>query len=174
MAREFHSYGLGHMRMSDLPTSYGHMAVTLLTTFNSSTSLPGILTFSEVPQMAVRSRVQQQRVRCRALNRRDPSTIIPNTPTPAARAARTPNPTTDARCSFLACAGCGRRGWRRIEEQHGPRTSNLFVRPRPKPWAVLAGRTGAFPRGSAAFLRFRFANFCSRAPGTGVGGKARM
>ena len=56
--REFHTYGLGHMRMSDLPTSYGHMAVAILTTFNSSTPLAGILTFSEVPQMAVRSRVQ--------------------------------------------------------------------------------------------------------------------
>ena len=168
--REFHSYGLGHMRMSDLPTSYGHIAVALMTTFNSSTPLAGILTFSEVPEMAVRSRVQQQKVCCRALNRRDPSTIIPNTPTPAARAARTPNPTTDARCSYLACAGCGCLGWRRIEEQHGPGTSNFFVRPRPKSWAVLVGRPVAFFCGSAASFCFRCAKICSRARGGGVGG----
>ena len=159
--------------MSDLPTSYGHMAVERAVTSNSSTPLAGILTFSEVPEMAVRSCVQQQRVRCRALDRRDPSTIIPNTPTPAVRVARTPKPTTDARCSFLACAGCGRRRWQPMEEQHGPGTSYLFVRPGPKPWAVLVGRTGAFIRGSAALFRFRCAKFCSQAPGTGVGDNAR-
>ena len=55
----------------------------LLTTSTSSTPLAEFLTFSEVPEMAVRGRAQQQRVRCRALDRQDLSTIIPNTPIPA-------------------------------------------------------------------------------------------
>ena len=137
--------------MSYLHTSYGHKDIALQTTFTSSTPLAGFLTFSRVARTAVRSRAQQQRVRCRALDRRDPSTIIPNTPTPAARVACAPNPTTHARWSFAARAGRPWPGRRRLEQQHGPGTLYFFMRPGGKPWAVVVGRPDAFFRGSEAF-----------------------
>ena len=167
---EFHSHALRLMRMSAACAYFGRTAVPLLTTFTSSTSLAGFLTFSGAAGTAVRSCAQQQQVVCRALNPRDPSTIIPNKSPPAAGVARTPKPTADARCSFLACAGCGCRGWRPMDKQHGPRTSSIFVRPGAKSWAVVAEAPAAFYRGLGAFYDFRFAIFCSRAQGGGVGG----
>ena len=158
------------MRMSAGHAFHGRMTGNTHDTSTSSTPLAGFLTFSEVPEMAVRARAQQQRVRCRALDRRDPSTIIPNTPAPATRVACTPKPTADARCSYLACTGCGCRGWRPMDEQHGPRTSSFFMGPGAKPWAVVAGRPDTFFRGSGAFYDFRFAIFCSQPCGAGVGG----
>ena len=90
----------------------------LLTTSTSSTPLAEFLTFSEVPEMAVRGRAQQQRVRCRALDRRDPSTIIPNTPKPAHALLELCAQPHHSR-SLLVC--CTRRQalhrWRRLEEQ---------------------------------------------------------
>jgi len=62
---------------------YGQVTIAVVTTSNPSTTLAGFVTFSGAAGTALRSRAQQQRVRCRALDRRDPSTIIPNTPTPA-------------------------------------------------------------------------------------------
>ena len=82
-----------------------YMAGTPHVTLHTLTPLAGFLTFSWALEAARGGRAQQQRVRCRALDARDPSTIIPNTPTPAARVARTPSATADAHCSFAARAG---------------------------------------------------------------------
>ena len=84
----------------------GHMTVDLRETFTSLTPLAGILTFSWAADITRRGRALQQRVRWRALERRDPSTIIPNHPPHAALAARTPSASAHSLCSFAACAGC--------------------------------------------------------------------
>ena len=152
------------MRMSSGHASSGRMAVAILTTSTSSTPLSGFLTFSRAAETAERSRAQQQKVCRRDLNRRDPSTIIPNNYLPAAGVARTPRPTADARCSFLVCAGCGCCGRRRVEEQHGPGTSSLLVRPGPKLWAVLVGRPDALFCGSAASFCFSAARKSAARP----------
>ena len=76
------------MHMSAGHASFGRMAIPLVTTFTSSTPLAGLVTFSPVLEITVRAAADQQKVRCRALDRRDPSTIIPNNSPPAARVAR--------------------------------------------------------------------------------------
>ena len=105
------------MRMSAGRASFGHMAIALVITFTSSTPLAGLVTFSQALEITVRAAAQQQKVCCRALDRRDPSTIIPNNLPHTAHVARTPSASTDSRCSFAARAG------RRLEYGGGWRSS---------------------------------------------------
>ncbi len=161
------------MHMSSGYALSGRMAVAIVTTSTLSTPLAGFVTFFLAAETAVRCRAQQQQVRFRALNPRDPSTIIPNNSPPAARVARTPIPTTDAHCSYLACLGCGCRGWRPMDEQHGPRTSSFFMGPGAKSWAVVVVSPDAFFRGSDAFYDFRCDVLLFCVPEAGVGDKAR-
>ena len=166
-----HSHAPGLMRMSAAHASSDRMAITLLTTSTSSTPLAGFMTFSWAAGMALRGREEQQRVRCGALERRDPSTIIPNTSPHAAHVARAPSATAGAHCSYLACAGCGCCGWRPRVQQHGSGTLSFFMGPSPKPWAVLAGTPDVFLRASEQIYNFRlrFAAL-SQARGGWVGG----
>ena len=157
------------MRMSAGHAPFGFKAITLLTTLHTLTPLAGIVSFLWTLEAARGGRAQQQRVRCRPLDARDPSTIIPNHHPHAAHVARTPSASTHSRCSYLTRTGCGARGWRRLDEQHGPKTSSIFMGPGAEPWAVLAGRPGAFLRGPGWFYDSRFATFCSRAGGGGGG-----
>ena len=165
-----HSHALGFMCMSAAHASSGHMTVDLGITLHTLTPLAGFLTFSWVLEAARGGRAHQQRVRCRALDARDPSTIIPNHHPHTAHVARTPSASTGSRCSYLIRAGCGGRGWQWMYYQHGPRTSSFFVGPGVKPRAVLAGRPGTFWAVSEDFFESRFAIFCSWARGRGVGG----
>ena len=170
--REFHSHALPLMRMSAACACFGRTAVPLVTTSISTTSLAGFLTFSWAAGTAVRSRAQQQKVVCRALNPRDPSTIIPNTPTPAHALSVRPNPP-------LTLAG------RLLHTPAGAATMEAAGRAaRPKDLFILRGAGGQvvgrgggdggrFFRGSEAFYDVRFAFFCSQAPETGVGDNAR-
>ena len=167
-----HSHALPLMCMSAGHASSGHVIGEIGITLNTPTPLAGFLTFTRVLEVARGDRAQQQRVRCWALDARDPSTIIPNHHPHTAHVACTPSASTDSRCSYLTRAGCRARGWRRLEEQHGPRTSSIFMGPAGNSWAVLAGRADAFLRGPGPFYDSRFANFSSRAQGWGVGGWA--
>ena len=103
------------MRMSAGHAFSGRMVGNTHDTSTSSTTLAGILTFSEAAGTALRSRAQQQRVRCRALDRREPLYHHTKHPHTRPRVACAPNATTDARCSFAAHAGRLRTdggGWR--------------------------------------------------------------
>ena len=74
-------------------------AVPLRETLTSSSPLAGILTFSQAPETTRRGTAQQQRVRSHALERREPSTILPNHPPHIAHIASAPNARADSRCS---------------------------------------------------------------------------
>ena len=80
----------------------GHMTVDLRDTFTSLTPLAGFLTFSMAAETTCSGREHEQRVRWRALEGRDPPTIIPNHPLHAALAARTPSASAHSHCSFAA------------------------------------------------------------------------
>ncbi len=68
----------------------GHTAITLRGAFNPPTPLARILTFPHLPDITRRGCAEQQRVRCRAFDRRDPSIIIPNHPPHAEEHAMCP------------------------------------------------------------------------------------
>ena len=133
------------MCMSAGHASSGFKAMTLLTTFHTLTPLAGfMMTFPWAQQMARGGHVQQQRVRCRALDRRDPSTIIPNHPQHTAHVARTPSASTHSRCSYLACAGCG------LEDGGGWRSSTA-QRPLQSSWGRGPSRGPCWRDGRAPF-----------------------
>ena len=72
--------------------------MTLDGTFVSLTPLAEYLTFSVLANITRRDRAHQQRVRFRALDRRDPSTMMPNHPLHTARVARTPSASARSHC----------------------------------------------------------------------------
>ena len=74
-------------------------AVPLRETLTSSSPLAGILTFLKAPETTQRGTAQQQRVRSHALERREPSTILPNHPPHIAHIASAPNARADCWCS---------------------------------------------------------------------------
>ena len=86
---------------------HGRGLVNLNVTSTPTPPLADPMTLPQAAEAACGSCAQQQRVRCRALDRRDPSTIIPNHPPHTAHVARTPSASTHSRCSYLAYAGCG-------------------------------------------------------------------
>ena len=85
-----HSHALPLMCMSAGHTSSGHVIGEIGITLNTPTPLAGFLTFTRVLEVARGDRAQQQRVRCWALDARDPSTIIPNHHPHTAHVACTP------------------------------------------------------------------------------------
>ena len=91
-----------HMSTPPGHASAGHIAVSMSFTFPSLTPLAGISTFSMAAETTCRGREHEQRVRWRALEGRDPPTIIPNHPLHAALAARTPSASAHSHCSFAA------------------------------------------------------------------------
>ena len=121
-----------------------------------------------------RSRAHHHRVRWRALECRDPSTIIPNHHPHTAHVACTPSASTDSRCSYLTRAGCRARGWRRLEEQHGPRTSSILLRAGAKPWPGLEGPQPPPPAGAEPVYGFRDRFFSSQPRRTGPQGGVRV
>ena len=70
-----HSLALPLARMHPGHACSEHTAITLDGTFVSLTPVAGSLTFSVLANITRRDRAHQQRVRFRALDRRDPSTI---------------------------------------------------------------------------------------------------
>ena len=94
-----HSWALPLMSTCPAHAFAGQMTVERPFTFTALTPLAGILTFLMVAETTRRGRAQQQRVRCRALERLDPSTIIPNHPPHTALAARTPSASAASNCS---------------------------------------------------------------------------
>ena len=103
----------------------------------------------------------------------NPSHIIRRQAPHAPRTALTPSAPTHARSSCAPRAVSRLILWRRLDEQHGPKTSSFFVGPGIKSWAVVVGTADAFFRGSDAIFDFRFALLCSQPCGAGVGDTAR-
>ena len=98
----------------------GHTAITLRRTLASTTPWPRLPSFAEAAEVARRSRAQQQKVRWRVFELRDPSTIIPNHPTLRPYALLTPTASTHSHSH----APCG---------QHSPLTMETAGRAaRPK------------------------------------------
>ena len=93
-----HSLALPLARMSPGYASSEHMGYTLNGTFVSLTPVAGSLTFSVLANITRRDRAHQQRVRFRALDRRDPSTMMPNHPLHTARVARMPSASARSHC----------------------------------------------------------------------------
>ena len=93
-----HSLALPLARMRPGHAFTEHTAMTLDGTFVSLTPVAGSLTFSVLANITRRDRAHQQRVRFRALDRRDPSTIMPNHPLHTAHVARTPSASARSHC----------------------------------------------------------------------------
>ena len=88
----FHSRALPITRTCPAHAVAGQITVPLRETVTTLTPLAGILTFSWVANITRRGRAPVA-VRCRALERREPPTIIPNHPrTSRALAARPASP----------------------------------------------------------------------------------
>ena len=111
----------------------------------------GLVTSSRATRTTRRSNVEQVWPPCRPLHFANPSPIIPKQAPHAARTALTPSSPTDSRSSCAPQTASRLILWRRMEEQHGPRTSSIFVGPGAKSWAVLAGRPVTFSACSEAF-----------------------
>ena len=93
---------------------------------------------------------------------RKPSPIIPKHPPHTAHDPVAPSSPTDSRSSCAPHADSRLIQWQRVDEQHGPKTSSIFVGPGAKSWAVLAGWPVTFTAGSEDFYSDRFANFGSQ------------
>ena len=147
--------------------------MTLLTTSPAQVVGQGFMTFLWAAGTTLRRTTEQVWLPYHPLHITNPSHIIRNQAPHAPRTALTPSAPTHARCSCDACAGCGLILWRRLEEQHGPRTSSNFVRPWAKPWAGLEGPPPQFSAGAEPIYRSRDRFLRSQARRTGpLGGVA--
>ena len=136
-------------------------------TFTTLTPLAGILTFCWAADITRRGRALQQRVRGRALEGRDPPTIIPNHPPHTAHVARTPSASADSHCSFAACAGWWSMGG-------GRRTSSTAQGLHQSSWGRAPSRGPCWRAGRARLQlplnTFRSPATHSRVPGRLGGG----
>lgn len=101
-----------------------------------------------VADMTLRSRVEQQMVRCRALGRWDPSTIIPNNTQHAARVARARSASADRAVHIMRMQAIDVQGLRQVDRQGWLKNSSMEPRPGGSSWAVPAGPPQSFSAGS--------------------------
>ena len=130
----------------------------------------GFMTSSRATRTTWRSNVEQVWPPCRPLHFTNPSPIIPKHPPHTAHVRMAPSTPADSRSSCAPHADSRLIQWQRVDEQHGPKTSSIFMRAGAKPWAVLAGWPVTFTAGSEDFYSDRFGNFGSQPRPTGPAG----
>ena len=133
----------------------------------------GFLTLSLAARTTRRRTTEQVWLPYHPLHITNPSHIIRKQAPHAPRTALMPSAPTHARSSCAPRAVSRLILWLRVDEQHGPRTSSIFLGPGAKSWAVVAGRPDVFFRESGRCYGFRFAIFCIRAREGALGGRAR-
>ena len=125
--------------------------------FPLGTSIPqqvkgqGFVTSSRATRTTRRSNVEQVWPPCRPLHFTNPSPIIPKHPPHTAHVRMAPSTPADSRGSCAPYAVSRPILRRRVDEQHCPRSSSIFVGPGAKSWAVLAGRPVTFTACSEDF-----------------------
>ena len=102
--------------------------------------------------------------------RREPFTYHTKAGTHAARPAMTPRTPTPTHSSCAPRAVSRLILWRRLDEQHGPRSSSIFVRAGGKPWPGLEGPPPPPPAESEPIYGVRDRFFSSQPRRTGSPG----
>ena len=146
-----HSRGL---RCMPRPAAYARKsdsALALGTPISQQVKGQGLVTFSRATRTTRRSNVEQVWPPCRPLHFANPSPIIPKHPPHTAHVRMAPSTPADSRGSCATVRSRCLRRRLRWDEQHGPKTSSIFVGPGAKSWAVLAGRPVTFTACSEDF-----------------------
>ena len=141
------------LRCMPRPAAYARKSNTdsaLLAPLPAQVVGQGFLTFSRPARTTRRSNVEQVWPPCRPLHFANPSPIISKQAPHAARTALTPSSPTDSRSSCAPHADSGLFLWRRVDEEHGSRSSSIFVRAGAKPWVVLGVVVPPFPAAAVA------------------------
>ena len=94
---------------------------------------------TKAANISLRGIAEQQRVRCRALEQRDPSTIYPNAIMHAPHVAHTSSASVDARFSYPPRAVRDLHRGRSLGRQGRARLSPMEPRPESSRWAAWAG-----------------------------------
>ena len=141
------------LRCTPRPAAYARKSnrdLHLLTPLSAQVVGQGFMTFSRPARTTRRSNVEQVWPPCRPLYFANPSPIMPKHPPHTAHVRVTPNAPTHARSSCAACAVWRLFLWRRVDEEHGSRSSSIFVRAGAKPWVVLGVVVPPFPAAAVA------------------------
>ena len=141
------------LRCMPRPAAYARKsdrAYALGTSIPQQVKGQGFVTSSRATRTTGRGNVEQVWPPCRPLHFANPSPIMPKHPPHTAHVRVTPNAPTHARSSCAACAVWRLFLWRRVDEEHGSRSSSIFVRARAKPWVVLGVVVPPFPAAAVA------------------------
>jgi hypothetical protein len=148
--------------------------------FPLGTSIPqqvkgqGFVTSSRATRTTWRSNVEQVWPPCRPLHFTNPSPIIPKHPPHTAHVRMAPSTPADSRGSCATVHRLRLILWRRVDEQHRPKTSSIFMRAGAKPWVVLGVVLPPFPAGAEPVYSSRYRFICSRPRRTGPRGVVRF
>ena len=164
------------LRCTPRPAAYARKSnrdLHLLTPLSAQVVGQGFMTFSRPARTTRRSNVEQVWPPCRSLHFANPSPIMPKHAPHAARTALTPSSPTDSRSSCAPQTDSRLILWRRVDEQHGPRSSSIFLRAGSKPWVVLGVLLLPFSAGAEPVYRSRDRFLCSQPRRTGPQGGVR-
>ena len=142
------------LRCMPRPAAYARKsdrASTLGTSIPQQVKGQGFVTSSRATRTTWRSNVEQVWPPCRPLHFTNPSPIIPKHPPHTAHVRMAPSTPADSRGSCATVRSLRLILWQRVEEQHGPRSSSIFVGPGAKSWAVVVGELTSFAAGSEDF-----------------------
>ena len=111
----------------------------------------GFITLARATRTTRRVNVEQVWPPCRPLHFANPSPIIPKHPPHTAHDPVAPSSPADSRGSCAPYAVSRPILRRRVDEQHCPRSSSIFVGPGAKSWAVVVDELASFAAGSEDF-----------------------